>query len=74
MNTTPGATTRSTAAVKAWINENFIPGSVTVTPWPLLPGGTIIRDKEGGEMLVFLDMMTGKVKWMLPGEKRKRAV
>ncbi len=36
------------AKVKAWVNENFT-DDVIMEPWPLLPGGVIVRDQDGGE-------------------------
>ncbi|MBC2723515.1 hypothetical protein [Desulfosporosinus sp.] len=39
--------------VLKFINDCFVPGSVTVKECPLVPGGKIIRDKSGSELLIF---------------------
>lgn len=39
--------------VLRFINERFIPGSVTATECSLVPGGQIIRDKSGATLLLF---------------------
>lgn len=48
--------------VTAWIKEQFSPGSVAIENFPLLPGGVVIRDRVGGEMLVYLDILTDTIK------------
>lgn len=39
--------------VLKFINNCFVPGSVTVKDCSLVPGGKIIRDKSGDELLIF---------------------
>ncbi len=53
------------AKVLAWVAENFT-DDVTVTPWPLLPGGVLIKDLSGAEMYVYWDMLTDQVKYTYP--------
>ena len=55
--------------VLAWLNEQFVSDSIEVVDFPALPGGTIVRDQEGGEMLVFFDALTGQVKYFERADK-----
>ncbi len=48
-------------SVAAWLVLNFEPDEVTTEDYPLLPGGLIIRDKTGGEMLCWWDFLSEKV-------------
>lgn len=54
--------------VLTWIDKQFIPGSVTTEDFPALPGGTIVKDVEGGMMLVFFDVLTDSVKYYFGAE------
>lgn len=51
------------AAVMHWIDDNFEPGSVDCKPFDGLPGGVIITDANGDEMLIYFDILTGEVTW-----------
>lgn len=53
--------------VVQWINEQFEAGAVDIVDFPLLPGGKIVRDKVGGEMLVFYDILTGEIQTRFRG-------
>jgi len=52
--------------VTAWVRERFSPGGVSIENFPLLPGGVVIRDRVGGEMLVYLDILTDTIKHTFP--------
>lgn len=52
-----------------FINENFVPESIVVTDFPLFPAGKKIIDSNGGEMVVFYDLLTNAVKWIYPDKK-----
>lgn len=56
----------SVKAVLDFINENFYIDEITVTDFPALPYGKRIIDRNGDEMVVFYDIMTGNVKWAFP--------
>ena len=49
--------------VLAWVDDNFCRASVEIKEWGILPGGMMLRDKNGdGEtMYVFLDVLYDKV-------------
>ncbi len=47
--------------VKKWINKNFNTDEIETEDMPLLPGGTIIKDKAGATMLVYYDILLDKV-------------
>ncbi len=53
-------------SVKRWLADTFKLNDITLEDFPLMPGGTILRDRNGGEMLVYLDILTDTVKWTFP--------
>jgi len=53
--------------VKAWIEENFELEAIKLEPFPALPGGHIITDKNGETMLVYYDWLTDRIKYKLEG-------
>lgn len=53
-------------AVKAWIEERFNLDEVTLEPFPIFPAGMIIKDQEGGQMVVFYDILHGRVDYRFP--------
>ncbi len=55
--------------VKAWIAENFYLEAITVEPFPLLPGGHRVIDRNGEEMVVFYDFLTDEIKHVFPDNK-----
>ena len=58
---------KSKEKVMKWIKKQFIEDRITTKDFPVLPGGTIVRDKEGGEMFVFFDALTDSVKYQFRG-------
>jgi hypothetical protein len=56
--------------VLAWIEENFIISEIEVIDFPAFPGGQLIRDKQGGEMVVYYDIATEQVKHEFKNERR----
>ena len=55
-----------TAEIAKWIDQNFDLEYITVTDFPLFPFGRMVRDRQGQSMVVFWDIMTGKVTWRFP--------
>ena len=53
-------------AVAAWIKENFELGAVTITDFPLFPFGRMVTDRQGQSMVVYYDIMTGRVAYTFP--------
>lgn len=53
-------------AVLDFISENFEPSAVTIEDFPLFPSGKRVIDRQGGEMVVFFDLLTNSVKWVFP--------
>ena len=64
----------ATAKVKAWIEEQFDPGSITVKPCPVVPGGQIITDAQGQEMLVYYDIMTDEVRYQIKDKETRTPI
>ncbi len=53
-------------AVAKWIQENFEQGAVTISDFPAFPYGKLLTDRQGKTMVVFYDIMTGKVDYRFP--------
>ena len=53
-------------AVSDWIAENFVLEAVTVEPFDLFPYGRRVIDQQGGEMVVYFDLMAEKVVYCFP--------
>lgn len=51
--------------VMEFIRDNFYP-DITVNDFPLFPFGKLLRDNQGGEMVIFFDLLTDSVKWVYP--------
>jgi len=58
--------------VLKFIDDNFVPGSITVQECTLVPGGQIVRDKSGAEMLLFWNIEYECLMKAEPGEQGKR--
>ncbi len=52
--------------VMEWIEENFDMNSIEVEDYPWMLGGTLIRDKEGKEMVAFYEFMKNQVDVLFP--------
>ena len=61
-----------TQKVLRFINQCFEPGSISLEPCPLIPGGQIVRDKAGAQMLFFWDIEHQCVMSAEPGELARR--
>lgn len=46
-----------------WINEHFNAEKFELLDFPLLPGGTILKDKQGAQLLVYYDFLRGQIKY-----------
>ena len=57
--------------VQAWIEGNFKQGNTEQEDWSMLPGGTIIRDRKGGEALVWWCFLEEKVLIKIKKEEKK---
>ena len=49
-----------------WIESHFETAELSISDFPLLPAGKRIRDKDGSEMVVYCDILSGKVKYVYP--------
>lgn len=47
-----------------WIDQHFDLDVVEVMPFPAMPQGQVVRDKNGDEMVVFLDILRSRVRWI----------
>lgn len=52
--------------VKEWIAERFELDKVTLEPFPIFPAGMIVKDQKGGQMVVFYDILYGRVDYRFP--------
>lgn len=57
---------RNKDKVLAWIEENFETDQITIEDYPLFPSGQLIKDKNGGQMVVFYDIVYGRIETVLP--------
>ena len=55
--------------VQSWIEGNFEQEGVEKEDWPMLPGGRILKDRKGGEMLVWWDFWEEKINYKIREEK-----
>lgn len=58
--------------VNRWIEDNFDATAVTVEPFPLMPHGRLITDRDGQTMVVYFDFLNNEVKTMLPREEGQK--
>ena len=56
-------------AVLDFIDKNFEPGAVRIEDFPLFPYGKRLIDRDGGEMVVFFDLLHDQVDWTYPDVK-----
>lgn len=56
------------AKVLDWINKNFDISKVKLKDFPVLPGGTLVIDKNKDTMMVFYDFLNNRVLYALPNE------
>ncbi|RYD01504.1 hypothetical protein N752_29835 [Desulforamulus aquiferis] len=54
--------------VLQYLEENFNLSFFTVVDFPLLPGGKIVRDQKGDELLFYHDILDGMIKWKEPAK------
>lgn len=54
------------AEIAKWIDRNFDLEYVTVTDFPLFPFGRMVTDRKGQSMVVYYDIMTGRVAYTFP--------
>lgn len=59
-------------SVQSFLDNCFIPGSLSLTECPVVPGGVIVKDKCGYQMLFFWDIEEQCVMGCKPGELAKR--
>jgi len=52
--------------VMKFIQDNFFPELITINDFPLFAYGKLIRDNQGGEMVIFFDLLMDSVKWVYP--------
>lgn len=51
--------------VQKWIGENFCQGKMEQEECPAVPGGVILRDEKGGEMLIWWDFLEEKTHYKI---------
>jgi hypothetical protein len=49
--------------VMAYIKKTFDIDHVSLSGFPLLPGGVIVRDRDGEEMLFYWDILENGIRW-----------
>ena len=59
--------------VLQYLEENFDLSFFTVVDFPLLPGGKILRDQKGDELLFYHDFLSGKIIWKEPAKNKLQA-
>ena len=52
-----------TNRVMAYIKKTFDIDHVSLSGFPLLPGGVIVRDRDGEEMLFYWDILGDGIRW-----------
>lgn len=52
-----------------FIQDNFFPELIIINDFPLFAYGKLIRNNQGGEMVIFFDLLTDSVKWVYPESK-----
>ena len=55
-----------TAEIAKWIDRNFDLEYVTITDFPLFPFGRMITDRDGDTMVVYWDILKGRVTYAYP--------
>ena len=61
------------AAVMEWIEDTFDTEAVSVTDFMLFPAGKLLTDRDGGQLLVYWDILSNRVKTALPDKKQRSA-
>jgi hypothetical protein len=51
------------AKVMQWIQQYFNTENFEIIDFPLFPGGTILKDKQGAQLLVYWDFLRGEIKY-----------
>lgn len=60
---------KSEARVMHWIKTTVVSEEFTVEDFPWFPAGKLLTDKEGGRMVVYLDIINDRVETRLPDQK-----
>lgn len=60
--------------VMAELEACFDLEQVSLIDFPLLPGGTIVRDRTGAMLLFYHDILTGRIKTMTQDDKTKESI
>lgn len=58
-------------AVVNWIADNYNLGDISMKDFPKLPGGTLVTNKKGKQLLVFFDHLNRRVMSGEPAKKKK---
>gem|GEM_PF-5956651 len=48
------------------VNKAFVSGTVQISEFPALPGGVLVRDKEGGEAVFYWDILRDEIAFTWP--------
>lgn len=60
---------RISEKVLAWIRQHFDTTHIRVEDFPVFPGGKRIIDQVGQEMVVYWDILYGRVAYTLPDKR-----
>ncbi len=52
--------------VMDWVEKNFELESVEIEDYPMMLGGTLIRDKQGKEVIAFYEFVKNQVEVIFP--------
>jgi len=55
--------------VLAWIRQHFETTHIRVEDFPVFPGGKRIIDQAGDEMVIYWDILRGRVTYTLPDKR-----
>ena len=58
--------------VMGFIIMHFDLAEFVIEDWPLLPGGTLLKDKKGGSILVWSDIMSSSIYYSVNGEPAEK--
>lgn len=51
------------AHVQKWLEENFELSQFEIKEMPIVPGGVVLKDRDGETMLVYWDILAQKIKF-----------
>lgn len=55
--------------VMGFIQINFEVEEFEMEDWPMLPGGTLLKGKDGGSILLWADILSNSIYYSVNGDK-----